>query len=80
MSEPGESGPVSIDEVADLLDHLDDAAWVEMGMWLPDGVPDTHFVRKCAPGPDVEAYLGETAPQDTPALRLQRSLAEFLGR
>lgn len=69
-----------LEEVAALADDLEQAPWVEWGLW--GDPPESTFLRVRAgdfANPESK-YLEENAPLATPAVQLQRALGRFLGR
>lgn len=69
------------EEVASLLEDLEQSPLVEWGLW-PGEEQDGQLVRiRSAPleAPAAE-YLADQGPPDSPAWRLERALARFLGR
>lgn len=69
-----------LEEVAALADDLEQAPWVEWGLW--GEVEETTSLRvRAADFANPESkYLEENEPEATPAVRLQRALGRFLGR
>ncbi|MFN8611623.1 MAG: hypothetical protein U0931_29025 [Vulcanimicrobiota bacterium] len=69
-----------LDEVAALADDLEQAPWVEWGLWGES--PETTQLRIRAGdfGNAESRYLEENDPPATPAVQLQRALGRFLGR
>ena len=72
--------PVSLDEVAALVDDLEQSPWVDWGLWgeSPEAI---HLRIRAGEFDKVDStYLTEHSPPETPAIRLQRALSRFLGR
>lgn len=72
---------MEFEEVATLLDELDQSPLIEWGLWGEEEQPGQR-VRMRAPNLQAPAaeYLSDQGPPDSPALRLERALARFLGR
>jgi hypothetical protein len=75
-----EEAPVSVEEVAALVDDLEQAPWVEWGLWGESSQGTSLRIRAAEFDKSDSSYLREQAPPATPALRLQRALSRFLGR
>jgi hypothetical protein len=70
-----------LDQVANLIDSLDQAPWVEWGLWGDEAL-EGQQVRIQAPDfADPEStYLEEKEPPLTPTFLVQQALSKFLGR
>lgn len=69
-----------LEEVAALADDLEQAPWVDWGLW-GEGPETTRLRIRAASFADGESkYLEENEPPATPAVQLQRALGRFLGR
>lgn len=76
----GADYPIALDEVAALVEDLENAAWTEWGLWgeCPEG---TRLRIRAAEFEKSESnYLTDHNPPETNAVRLQRALSRFLGR
>lgn len=75
--------PIALDEVASLVEDLENSGWTEWGLWgdLPEGQQPTRLRIRAADfdKPD-SSYLTEHQPPETTAVKLQRALSRFLGR
>ena len=70
-----------LDEVAALADDLEQAPWVEWGLWGEESHESTTLrIRDGNFEAADSKYLEENAPPATPAVQLQRALSRFLGR
>lgn len=69
-----------LEQVAALADDLEQAPWVEWGLW-GEGAETTRLRIRAADFANAESkYLEENEPAATPAVQLQRALGRFLGR
>lgn len=75
------SGRPDLDQVAALVDDLEQAPWVSWGLW---GEEEELITRLRIQGGEFDradsSYLTQSQPPDTPAIRLQRALSQLLGR
>lgn len=70
-----------LDEVAALADDLEQAPWVEWGLWGGENPESTSLRIRDGNFQEADSkYLEENAPPATPAVKLQRALSRFLGR
>jgi hypothetical protein len=78
---PDEDPQAALEEVALLVDDLEQAPWVDWGLW---GEQEMEFaplrVRAGEFANPTSNYLEEVAPPETNTVRLQRALGRFLGR
>ena len=78
---PEEDPQGALEEVALLVDDLEQAPWVDWGLW---GDEEMEFVslriRAGDFGNAESKYLEEVAPPETNTVKLQRALGRFLGR
>lgn len=76
------SGRPDLDQVAALVDDLEQAPWVSWGLWGDE--EELQFTRlRIQAGQFDQAesgYLTQSQPPDTAAIRLQRALSRLLGR
>jgi hypothetical protein len=69
------------EDVASLIEELEQAPWVEWGLWGEEDLPgQTVRIQAANFAEAASVYLQKQEPPDTPALRLQRALSTFLGR
>lgn len=69
------------EDVAALLDDLDQAPWVDWGLWGEEELAgQTVRIQAADFSEPASTYLQRQGPPDTPALKLQRALSTFLGR
>lgn len=69
------------EDVAALVEELEQAPWVDWGLWGDEELPGQTVRMQAAQfGEAASVYLQRQGPPDTPALRLQRALSTFLGR
>lgn len=70
-----------LEEVAALADDLEQAPWVDWGLWGDPPENTTRLRIRAAEFANPESkYLEENEPTATPAVQLQRALGRFLGR
>lgn len=69
-----------LDEVSSLADDLEQAPWVEWGLWGDDCQTTGLCVKAGEFDVPDSQYLENNEPQQTPAVRLQLALRQFLGQ
>jgi len=76
------SGRPDLDQVAALVDDLEQAPWVSWGLWGEE--EEISFTRLRIQAGEFDkaesTYLTQSQPPDTAAIRLQRALSRLLGR